>query len=147
MEFILAYIGTALLTGGTFVSCAIAISKSGNAVLGAMKKNPNSFGYYITLASLNTSQGLYGFVGFMMVQKFLTPEITLFQGSTILLLGIIMAVSALYTGIIQSGICANGIKSIGEGHNVFVATMVLAVIPEFVCILALLVTILAAGMI
>jgi len=147
MEIILAYIGIALLTCGTFVSCAIAVSKSANAVLGAMKKNPGSFGYYITLASLNTSQGLYGFVGFMMVQKFLTPEITMFQGISILCIGIIMAVSALYTGIKQAGICANGIKSIGEGHNVFVATMVLAVIPEFVCILALLVTVLFAGII
>ena len=145
MEIILALIGITLLTGGTFVSCAIAVSKSANAALGAMRKNPDSFGLYVTLAALNTSQGLYGFVGFIVLQQFLVPEITMFQGCTILFLGIIMAVAAFFTGIKQAGICANGIKSIGEGHNVFATTLMLAVIPELYAILAMLVTILVAG--
>ncbi|MDR0796654.1 MAG: ATPase [Tannerella sp.] len=147
MEMMFAFMGVAFLTGGTFVASAVCIAIAGNAAIGAMKKKPDSFGLYITLSALCSSQGLYGLVGFMMLRKFIVPEVTMFQGLAILCLGLIMVFAAFYTGRNQAGICANGIKAIGEGHNVFAATMVLAVFPEFFCILALLVTILVSQMI
>ena len=47
-----------------------------------------------------------------------------------------------YSAIRQAQVCANGIQTIGNGTNVFSATMVMAVFPELYAILALLVTIL-----
>ena len=44
-----------------------------------------------------------------------------------------------------SEVCANGIAGVGAGHNVFGATMVMAVFPELYAILALLVVILIGG--
>ena len=147
MNSILAFIGVALMSGGTFVTSAICVAIAAGAAIGSMKKNPDGFGLYIALSALCSSQGLYGFVGFIFMQPFLTPEITFFQGITIFFLGIIMLIAAIFTGLKQSEICANGIKAIGEGHNVFAATMVLAVFPELFAILSLLVTILVGGMI
>ena len=142
MEIILAFIGIAIMTGGTFFASTLGVTICGNAGVGAMKKNPDAFGSYLTLSALPSSQGLYGFVGYFMMSKFLVPEITALQAWAVFWLGIMMAVSCLYSAIRQSQVCANGIKSIGEGHDVFTATLVLAVFPELYAILSLLVTIL-----
>ncbi|GHV48884.1 V-type ATP synthase subunit K [Bacteroidia bacterium] len=144
MEILLAYIGVAIMTGGTFVASALGVTIAGNAVVGAMKKNPDAFGTYIALSALPSSQGLYGFVGFIMVQGFLTPTITLLQACAIFSTGLIMGVAGIYSSIRQAQVCANGITATGAGHNVFAATMVMAVFPELYAILSLLVTILVS---
>jgi len=37
----------------------------------------------------------------------------------------------------QAGVCANGIEAIGNGHDVFGKTLILAVFPELYSIIAL----------
>ena len=68
---LLAYVGIALMTGLTFIGSSYGVTIAGNAVVGAMKKNPDALGTYIALSALPSSQGLYGFVGYFMMQKFL----------------------------------------------------------------------------
>ena len=41
------------------------------------------------------------------------------------------------TAIRQGQVCANGIAAIGQGHNVFSNTLILAVFPELYAIVAL----------
>jgi V/A-type H+-transporting ATPase subunit K len=144
MEILLAYIGVAILTGGTFVASTLGVTICGNAVVGAMKKNPDALGSYIALSALPSSQGLYGFVAFFLLQPFLTPEVTMLQASAILTMGLMMAFAGIYSSIRQAQVCANGITAVGAGHNAFAATMVMAVFPELYAILSLLVTILVS---
>ena len=144
MEIILAWIGIAIMTGGTFVASALGVTICGNAAIGAMKKNADAFGNYVVLSALPSSQGLYGFVGYFMMSGFLVSDVTPLQAWALFWLGIMMAVACMYSAIRQAQVCANGIKSVGEGHNVFTATLVLAVFPELYAILALLVTILVS---
>ena len=144
MEIILAYIGIAILTGGSFIASALGVTICGKAVIGAVKKNPDAFGTYLGLSALPSSQGLYGFVGYIMLQKYLVPEVTPLQAWAILAVGIMVAITGLYANIRQAQVCANGIAATGAGHNVFGITMVMAVFPELYSILALLVTILVA---
>ena len=61
---LLAYVGIALMTGLTFIGSSYGVTIAGNAVVGAMKKNPDALGTYIALSALPSSQGLYGFVGY-----------------------------------------------------------------------------------
>lgn len=142
---LLAYIGIGLMTGFSFIGSAYGVTICGNAVVGAMRKNPDAMGLYIGLSALPSSQGLYGFVAYFMLQSFLVPEITMFNACAILGVGAMMGFAAFYSAIRQAGVCANGIQAIGAGHNVFAATMVMAVFPELYAILALLVVILAGG--
>lgn len=142
---LLAYIGIGLMTGLSFIGSAYGVTICGNAVVGAMKKNPDAMGTYIALSALPSSQGLYGFVAYFMLQKFLTPEITMFNACAILGIGAMMGFSGFYSSIRQAQVCANGIAAVGAGHNVFSATMVMAVFPELYAILALLVVILVGG--
>ncbi|HZJ80862.1 MAG TPA: V-type ATP synthase subunit K, partial [Dysgonamonadaceae bacterium] len=44
---------------------------------------------------------------------------------------------ALFSALRQGQVCANGIAAIGQGHNVFTNTLVLAVFPELYAIVAL----------
>ena len=71
---LLAYVGIALMTGLTFIGSSYGVTIAGNAVVGAMKKNPDALGTYIALSALPSSQGLYGFVGYFMMQKFLVAD-------------------------------------------------------------------------
>jgi V/A-type H+-transporting ATPase subunit K len=145
MEILLAYIGIAIMTAGSFAASSIGVTITGNAVVGAMKKNPDAMGTYLALSALPASQGLYGLVGFFMLQKHLVADISQLAAYAILTLGVMMAVSCLYSSIRQAKVCANGITATGAGHNVFAATMVMAVFPELYAILALLVVILVGG--
>ena len=67
---LLAYLGIALMTGLTFIGSSYGVTIAGNAVVGAMKKNPDALGTYIALSALPSSQGLYGFVGYFMMQHY-----------------------------------------------------------------------------
>lgn len=145
MEILLAYIGIAFMTGLSFIGSAYGVTICGNAVVGAMKKNPDALGTYIALSALPSSQGLYGFVAYFMMQQYLVADISMLNACAILGAGLMMGFSGFYSSIRQAGVCANGIAAVGAGHNVFGATMVMAVFPELYAILALLVVILVGG--
>ena len=138
---LLAYLGIALMTGLTFIGSSYGVTIAGNAVVGAMKKNPDALGTYIALSALPSSQGLYGFVGYFMMQKFLVDSITMLNATAIFGAGLVLGFAGLFSSIRQAEVCAG----VGAGHNVFGATMVMAVFPELYAILALLVVILIGG--
>ena len=142
---LLAYVGIALMTGLTFIGSSYGVTIAGNAVVGAMKKNPDALGTYIALSALPSSQGLYGFVGYFMMQKFLVADISMLAATAVFGAGLVLGFAGFYSSIRQAQVCANGIAGVGAGHNVFGATMVMAVFPELYAILALLVVILIGG--
>jgi len=144
---LLAYIGIALMTGLTFIGSSYGVTIAGNAVVGAMKKNPDALGTYIALSALPSSQGLYGFVGYFMMQKFLVDSITMLNATAIFGAGLVLGFAGLFSSIRQAEVCANGIAGVGAGHNVFGATMVMAVFPELYAIVAVAATFMISTMI
>ena len=80
-----------------------------------------------------------------MMQKFLVESITMLNATAIFGAGLVLGFAGLFSSIRQAEVCANGIAGVGAGHNVFGATMVMAVFPELYAILALLVVILIGG--
>lgn len=145
MEIVLAYLGMAICVALSGVGSAYGVTICGNAAIGAYKKNPGASGSYIGLAALPSSQGLYGFVGFFMLQTHIFAGMDMFTASAVFGAGLALGLVALFSAIRQAKVCANGISAIGAGHNAFGTTMVLAVFPELYAILGLLVLILVAG--
>lgn len=145
MEIFLAYLGVALCVALSGIGSAYGVTICGNAAIGAFKKNPSKSGAYMGLSALPSSQGLYGFVGFFMLNSKITSDINLPAACAIFGVGLALGLVALYSAIRQAKVCANGIGAIGAGHNAFGTTMVLAVFPELYAILALLVLILTAN--
>lgn len=139
---VLAYIGIGLMVGLSGIGSIYGVSISGNAAIGAMKKNPGAFGNYMVLSALPSTQGLYGFVGYFVMSTALTANMEWFAAAAVFGAGITMGLSGLFSGIRQGQVCANGVSAIGSGHNVFGNTMILGVFPELYAILGLLVVIL-----
>lgn len=145
MEIILGYLGMALCVALSGIGSSYGVTICGNAAIGAYKKNPSASGSYIALAALPSSQGLYGFVGFFMLQSHVFDGMNMLTAAGVLGAGLALGLVAWISAIRQAKVCANGISAIGGGHNAFGTTMVLAVFPELYAILGLLVLILIAS--
>ena len=112
MNLLIAYVGIAIMVGLSGIGSAYGVTIAGNASIGALKKNDSAFGV-------------------------LTPAITGIQAAAVLGSGIALGLVALFSAIRQGQVCANGIAAIGQGHNVFGNTLILAVFPELYAIVAL----------
>ncbi|MFI3282281.1 MAG: ATPase [Rikenellaceae bacterium] len=133
---ILAYLGVALMVGLAGVASAMGTSISGQAAVGAMKKNEAAFGSYMVLSALPGSQGLYGFVCYFMVSPLIKADMTMEQGAAILGAGILVGVVNLASSVFQGKVCANGIAAIGNGQDAMAKTLILAAFPELYAILS-----------
>ena len=147
MDFnlILAYVGIALMVGLTGIGSVYGLTICGNAVVGALKKRPDALGTYILLSALPSTQGIYGFVGYFLLEGFLTAQITALQAAAVFGAGAALGFVGLFSSLRQGQVCANGIAATGAGHNVTAGTMIMAAFPEFYAIRALLLLILISG--
>lgn len=146
MAHFLALVGLALMVGVSGAGSAIGLAIGGSSVLGMLKRKPEAFGSGLVLSGLPATQGLYGFVAFMLYNGFVKADLTMFQGCVIFGAGLMVGVVCLLSAIYQGKVCANGIAAIAQGHNVFGQTMVLAAFPEFYAILSLVGAIIIQGM-
>ena len=142
---VLAYIGVGLMVGLAGIGSAFGVTITGNASIGAMKKNPDAFGNYMVLSALPGTQGLYGFLGYFLLANYLVEGITLFQAAAIFGAGLALGSVGLLSAIRQGQVCANGIAGIGAGYDVFGKTLILAVFPELYAIVALAATFMIGG--
>ena len=133
MNEILGYLGLGLMLGLAGIGSCIGTTIAGNAAEGALKKNPGKSSSYMILSAMPATQGLYGFVAFLMWvgKDFAADGIMLFA------IGLAVGVVCLFSAIRQGQVCANGIMGIAQGHDVQTNTMIYAALPEFYAILAL----------
>lgn len=140
MNLLIAYIGIALMISLSGIGSAYGVTIAGNAAIGALKKSDGAFGNFLVLTALPGTQGLYGFAGYYMFQSIfglLTPQMTGIQAAGIFGAGLALGLVGLISAIRQGQVCANGIAAIGQGHNVFGNTLILAVFPELYAIVSL----------
>ncbi len=133
MNEILGYLGLGLMLGLAGIGSSIGTTIAGNAAEGALKKNPGKSSSYMILSAMPATQGLYGFVAFLMWigKDFAT------QGPMLFGVGLSVGIVCLFSAMRQGQVCANGIAGIAQGHDVQTNTMIYAALPEFYAILAL----------
>ncbi len=139
---ILTYVGMALMVGMAGMASAMGTSISGQAAVGALKKNSGAFGSYMMLTALPGSQGLYGFVSFFMIWLQIgslqnPADITMLQGAAVFGIGLLVGLANIASSVYQGKVCANGIAAIGNGHDVATNTLILAAFPELYAILTI----------
>lgn len=137
-SLILAYVGMAVMLGLTCVGSAMGVVIGGNAVVASLKKNPDIFGSGMILAALPSTQGLYGFAAFFMLNSSLQgigDGLALVQGLAVFAAALALGIAGLISAIHQGRLVANGITEMGNGHDVFSSTLILAVFPELYAIL------------
>ena len=133
LNTILGYLGLGLMLGLAGVGSSIGTTIAGNAAEGALKKNKEKSSSYMILSAMPATQGLYGFVAFLM---WMGKD---FAADGAMLFGVCISVGlvCLFSAIRQGQVCANGIVGISQGHDVQTNTMIYAALPEFYAILAL----------
>ena len=133
LNTILGYLGLGLMLGLAGVGSSIGTTIAGNAAEGALKKNPEKSSSYMILSAMPATQGLYGFVAFLMwMGKDFAAD-----GAMLFGVGISVGLVCLFSAIRQGQVCANGIVGINQGHDAQTNTMIYAALPEFYAILAL----------
>ncbi len=133
MNEILGYLGWGLMLGLAGIGSSYGTTIAGKAAEGALKKNKDKSSSYMILSALPATQGLYGFVAFLMwMGKDLAAN-----GAMYFAVGLAVGLVCLFSGIRQGQVCANGIAGIAAGHDVQTNTMIYAALPEFYAILSL----------
>ncbi|MCQ2174043.1 MAG: ATPase [Bacteroidales bacterium] len=133
LNLVLGYLGLGLMLGLAGVGSSIGTTIAGNAAEGALKKNPEKSSSYMILSAMPATQGLYGFLAFILWlgRDFATDGLMLFG------VGLSVGLVCLFSAIRQGQVCANGIIGISQGHDVMTNTMIYAALPEFYAILSL----------
>ena len=136
MNEILGYIGLGLMLGLAGIGSSYGTTIAANAAEGALKKNPEKSSTYMILSALPATQGIYGFVGFLLWVVVFKPDFAVMVPK---LFGVGLAVGlvCLFSAIRQGQVCANGIVGESQGHSVMTNTLIYAALPEFYAILAL----------
>lgn len=138
LTVILGYVGLAMMLCLAGIGSSIGTTIAGNAAEGALKKNPEKSSSYMILSAMPATQGLYGFVAFLMWPKGM--EAMMDKGFLYFAVGLAAGVVFLFSAIRQGQVCANGIIGISQGHDVQTNTMIYAALPEFYAILSLVAT-------
>ncbi len=133
MNEILGYLGLGLMLGLSGIGSCYGTTIAGNAAEGALKKDSSKSAAYMILSALPATQGLYGFVAFLMSMS----RDFAADGPLMLGIGLGVGLVCLFSAIRQGQICANGILGISQGHDVLTNTMIYAAFPEFYAILSL----------
>lgn len=132
---ILGYVGLAAMLMLSGVGSCIGTTITGNAAEGGLKKAPDKGSSFMILSAMPATQGLYGFVAFLLWPK----DVATMQenGLIYFAVGIATGLIYLYSSYRQGQVCANGIIGVSQGHDVQTNTMIYAALPEFYAILAL----------
>lgn len=137
LNLILGYLGLGLMLALAGVGSSIGTTIAGNAAEGALKKNPEQSSTYMILSALPATQGLYGFLAFILwLGKDFANDGVIYFG-----VGISVGLVCMISAIRQGQVCANGIIGVSQGHNVMTNTMIYAAPPEFYAILSLIASI------
>ena len=140
MNEILGYLGLGLMLGLAGIGSSFGTTIAANAAEGALKKNPEKSSTYMILSALPATQGLYGFVGFLLWLVVFKPDFAV-MGPKLFGVGLAVGLVCLFSAIRQGQVCANGIVGESQGHSVMTNTLIYAALPEFYAILALVGTI------
>ena len=136
MEELLGYVGMGLMLGLAGIGSCYGTTIAANAAEGGLKKDPSKSAGYMILSALPATQGLYGFLAFLLHFGKVTAETgTLWFG-----VGLGVGLVCLFSAIRQGQVCAAGIQGLSQGHDVQTNTMIYAAFPEFYAILGLVAT-------
>ncbi len=137
MNEILGYLGLGLVFGLAGIGSSYGTTIAASAAEGGLKINPEKSTNYMILSSMPATQGLYGFVVFLM--WILTGKVAdiATQGPVMFGVGLSVGLVCLFSAIRQGKVCAAGIVGISQGHDVLTNTMIYAALPEFYAILSL----------
>ena len=143
----LAIIGAAISMGLAAIASGIGVGLAGVAGAGVISEDPRKFGPVLVLQALPQTQGIYGFLGAVLILIGVgvlggeVKEIPVGLGYAALGGGIVIGLSS-FTAIAQGAISASGMGAVAKRPETFGQAVVLAVMAETFAIFGLLIAIL-----
>ncbi|MCK4850362.1 MAG: V-type ATP synthase subunit K [Phycisphaerae bacterium] len=143
----LAILGAALAALVAGIGSAIGIGIAGKTAAGVLSENPDRYGHMFLLVVLPGTQGIYGFVGALMIMGKIglmagnIPAITMAQGLQLLCAALPVGLAGLISAIHQGKVCAAGaLMTAKRPELAFKAGVVYAVMVEMYALLGFLAT-------
>jgi len=144
----LALFGAAISIIGGGIGTILGTLHVGGSGAGLVANKPKLFGLVLLLSALPSSQGIYGFLGSILILQntgFLTgaPEaLSLEQGLVYLAAGLPVALLGLFSGSGQGKVLQSGLRVIANNAANVGQAVILGVLMESMAVFGLLLTIL-----
>ena len=147
--------GLALAVGGAAIAAAlggigssIGVGVAGQSGTGVISEKPELFGKILLLQALPGTQGIYGFLGalLILIQVGLigggAAEITLETGWQFFFAGIPVGVAGLFSGMFQGRVSASGLNAVAKDATNTGKAVIMSAMVETYAVLGLLVSVL-----
>jgi V/A-type H+-transporting ATPase subunit K len=144
---VLAILGAAVSMGLAAIASGIGVGLAGVSGAGVISEDPRKFGPVLVLQALPQTQGIYGFLGAVLILIGVgvlggaVKEIPTGMGYAALGGGIVIGLSS-FTAVAQGAISASGMGAVAKRPETFGQAVVLAVMAETFAIFGLLIAIL-----
>lgn len=147
--------GLALAVGGAAIAAAlggigssVGVGVAGQSGTGVISEKPELFGKILLLQALPGTQGIYGFLGalLILIQVGLiggsAAEISLSTGWQFFFAGIPVGVAGLFSGIYQGRVSASGLNAVAKDDTNTGKAVIMSAMVETYAVLGLLVSVL-----
>jgi len=141
-----ALLGAAIAMGIGGISSGFGVGVSGVSGIGVISEDPKKFGPVLVLQALPQTQGIYGFLGAIIILigtgvLGVVEPISEEVGLAALAAGIVIGLTSI-TAVAQGMIAAAGMHSVAKRPETFGQSIVLSVMAETFAIFGLLIAIL-----
>jgi len=148
MGVALAVIGASIaaLLGG--IGSALGVGTAGQTGAGVLTEKPELFGKVLLLQALPGTQGIYGFLGALLVMLQIgllggePAAINASVGWQFFAAGLAVGFTGLFSGMLQGKVSAAGLNSIAKDENNLGKAVILSAMVETYAVLGLLVSVL-----
>lgn len=144
----LAALGAALAVGMAGTGSAIGMGKAGQAGSGVVSEDPEKFGKVLLLDALPGTQGIYGFLGAVLVLQKIgllgggIANVSLGAGLALFFACLPIAIAGLTSGIFQGKVSAAGMGVLAKKPEEMGKAIILSAMVETYAVIGLLATIL-----
>ena len=114
LNILLGYLGVGLMLALAGIGSCYGTTIAGNAAEGALKKNPEKSSGYLILSAMPATQGLYGFVAWLMWMLIGGTDWMVANSYLCFGVGVLVGVTCMISAIRQGQVCANGIIGISQ---------------------------------
>lgn len=155
MEFfnpaVFVFVGAVLSALFGFIGSTLGMGYAGKASSAVLAERPELFGKIMIMAALPGSQGIYGFVGAFLILNASGlmgdggAMLTMAQGVQLMIVGLPIGLSALFSGMYQGSVAAAGIATIAKDDSLSGKAIILAALVETWAIFGLLIGFILLG--